>query len=34
MIGMPVKWGLCYGLLPAGRVCCWGGMGGSLVSPT
>src|SRR5262249_2822174 len=31
VIGMPVKWGLGYGLLPEGRVWCWGGWGGSLV---
>jgi CubicO group peptidase (beta-lactamase class C family) len=31
VIGMPAKWGVGYGLLPEGRVCCWGGMGGSLV---
>jgi CubicO group peptidase (beta-lactamase class C family) len=31
VIGMPSKWGLGYGLLPEGRVCCWGGYGGSLV---
>jgi CubicO group peptidase (beta-lactamase class C family) len=31
VIGMPVKWGLGYGLLPEGRVCCFGGTGGSLV---
>jgi CubicO group peptidase (beta-lactamase class C family) len=30
VIGMPSKWGLGYGLLPEGRVCCWGGAGGSL----
>src|SRR5262245_31727968 len=28
VIGMPAKWGLGYGLLPEGRVCCWGGTGG------
>jgi CubicO group peptidase (beta-lactamase class C family) len=31
VIGMPSKWGVGYGLLPEGRVCCWGGYGGSLV---
>jgi CubicO group peptidase (beta-lactamase class C family) len=31
VIGMPVKWGLGYGLLPESQVCCWGGIGGSLV---
>ena len=31
VIGMPSKWGLGYGLLPEGRVCCFGGYGGSLV---
>jgi CubicO group peptidase (beta-lactamase class C family) len=31
VIGIPAKWGVGYGLLPEGRVCCFGGMGGSLV---
>jgi CubicO group peptidase (beta-lactamase class C family) len=31
VIGTPSTWGLGYGLLPEGRVCCWGGFGGSLV---
>jgi CubicO group peptidase (beta-lactamase class C family) len=31
VIGIPVKWGVGYGLLPEGRVCTWGGAGGSLV---
>jgi CubicO group peptidase (beta-lactamase class C family) len=31
VIGVPSKWGVGYGLLPEGRVCCWGGHGGSLV---
>jgi len=30
VIGIPSRWGLGYGLLPEGRVCCWGGAGGSL----
>jgi CubicO group peptidase (beta-lactamase class C family) len=31
VIGIPIKWGVGYGLLPEGRVCSWGGYGGSLV---
>ena len=31
VIGVPFKVGVGYGLLPEGRVCCWGGYGGSLV---
>ena len=31
VIGIPVKQGVGYGLLPEGRVCYWGGTGGSLV---
>jgi hypothetical protein len=31
VIGIPFKVGVGYGLLPEGRVCCWGGWGGSLV---
>ena len=31
VIGTPFKIGVGYGLLPEGRVCCFGGMGGSLV---
>lgn len=31
VIGMPLKIGVGYCLLPEGRVCCWGGTGGSLV---
>ena len=31
MIGIPLKIGVGYSLLPEGRVCCWGGAGGSLV---
>jgi CubicO group peptidase (beta-lactamase class C family) len=31
VIGIPIKWGVGYGLLPEDRVCCWGGAGGSLV---
>ena len=31
MIGIPIKWGVGYSLLPEGRVCCWGGAGGSMV---
>ncbi len=26
-----IKWGVGYGLAPEGRVCSWGGYGGSLV---
>ena len=31
VIGIPSKWGVGYGLAPEGRVCAWGGYGGSLV---
>ena len=31
VIGIPLKMGIGYSLLPEGRVCCWGGAGGSLV---
>jgi CubicO group peptidase (beta-lactamase class C family) len=31
VIGIQAKFGVGYGLLPEGRVCCWGGWGGSLV---
>ena len=31
VIGIPLKIGIGYSLLPEGRVCCWGGTGGSLV---
>jgi hypothetical protein len=31
VIGVPFKSGVGYSLLPEGRVCCWGGTGGSLV---
>ena len=31
VIGIPLKWGVGYGLAPEGRVCAWGGTGGSLV---
>src|SRR4051794_8046994 len=31
VIGIPSKWGLGYGLAPEGRVCAFGGYGGSLV---
>jgi CubicO group peptidase (beta-lactamase class C family) len=31
VIGLPFKAGVGYSLLPEGRVCCWGGTGGSLV---
>jgi CubicO group peptidase (beta-lactamase class C family) len=31
VIGIPLKIGVGYSLLPEGRVCCWGGTGGSLV---
>ena len=31
VIGIPIKWGVGYGLAPEGRVCSWGGYGGSSV---
>ncbi len=31
VIGIPIKWGVGYGLAPQGGVCSWGGYGGSLV---
>jgi CubicO group peptidase (beta-lactamase class C family) len=31
VIGIPLKFGVGYSLLPEGRVCAWGGMGGSTV---
>ena len=31
VIGAPSKWGVGYGLAPEGRVCAFGGTGGSLV---
>jgi CubicO group peptidase (beta-lactamase class C family) len=31
VIGIQSRFGIGYGLLPEGRVCCFGGMGGSLV---
>ena len=31
VIGIPSKWGVGYGLAPEGRVCAFGGEGGSLV---
>jgi CubicO group peptidase (beta-lactamase class C family) len=31
VIGIPLKIGVGYSLSPEGRVCCWGGTGGSLV---
>jgi CubicO group peptidase (beta-lactamase class C family) len=31
VIGMPFKFGVGYGLFPGGRVCGWGGTGGSCV---
>jgi CubicO group peptidase (beta-lactamase class C family) len=31
VIGIPIKWGIGYGLAPEGRVCSWGGYGGSSV---
>jgi CubicO group peptidase (beta-lactamase class C family) len=31
VIGIPMKWGVGYGLAPEGRVCSWGGYGGSSV---
>lgn len=29
VMGIPMKWGVGYGLAPEGRVCSWGGYGGS-----
>ena len=31
VIGIPIKWGVGYGLAPEGRMCSWGGYGGSLM---
>jgi CubicO group peptidase (beta-lactamase class C family) len=31
VLGFPMKWGIGYGLAPEGRVCSWGGYGGSLM---
>ncbi len=31
VIGIPMNWGVGYGLAPEGRVCSWGGAGGSAV---
>ena len=31
VIGIPLKIGVGYCLLPEGGVCCWGGAGGSMV---
>jgi hypothetical protein len=31
VLGIPLKIGVGYSLLPPGRVCCWGGAGGSCV---
>ena len=31
VIGIPFKFGVGYGLFPGGRVCAWGGAGGSTV---
>ena len=31
VMGIPQKWGVGYGLAPVGRVCAFGGTGGSLV---
>ena len=31
VIGMPFQFGIGYGLVPGGRVCAWGGTGGSTV---
>jgi hypothetical protein len=31
VLGIPQKWGVGYGLAPEGRVCAFGGTGGSLV---
>jgi len=32
VLGIPLKWGVGYGLAPEGRVCSFGGTGGSLVA--
>ena len=31
VIGIPLNFGVGYSLLPEGRVCAWGGTGGSTV---
>ncbi len=31
VIGIPLKFGVGYSLVPEGRVCAWGGTGGSTV---
>jgi CubicO group peptidase (beta-lactamase class C family) len=31
VMGFPMKWGVGYGLAPEGRICSWGGYGGSLM---
>lgn len=31
VMGFPMKWGVGYGLAPEGRICSWGGYGGSLI---
>ncbi len=31
MIGIPIRWGVDWGLATEGRVCSWGGAGGSSV---
>jgi CubicO group peptidase (beta-lactamase class C family) len=31
VIGIPMKWGVGYGLAPEGRICSWGGYGGSMM---
>jgi CubicO group peptidase (beta-lactamase class C family) len=31
VIGIPIMWGIGYGLAPEGRICSWGGYGGSCV---
>src|SRR5947209_4196734 len=32
VMGIPMKWGIGYGLAPEGRVCSWGGYGGSMMA--
>jgi CubicO group peptidase (beta-lactamase class C family) len=31
VLGFPMKWGVGYGLAPEGRICSWGGYGGSMM---
>ena len=32
VMGIPMKWGVGYGLAPECRVCSWGGYGGSMMA--